>query len=338
MVITKTLLKNSAQYGNSPEVVFKTVNNQLCESDKTGMFVTAFMGILDIRTGRFVYANAGHNPPLIKRRGRGFELLDVDPCMVLAGLEDMSFTGREIVIEEGDMLYLYTDGVTEATDPDMSLFGEQRLLEAADGYCESGLADMLAGIKREIDLFADGAEQADDITMLALKYNGVAAPSDRKSVERVSMYYNARRDLQMEELSIEAATENLDAVLRFITGNLERRGCDSELRTQISLAVEEVFVNIANYAYVPDSGDAFVRIAVNRDVVVELDDGGVPYNPLEQSDPDTSAPARDRKIGGLGVFLTKCIMDSLEYRNENGRNILTMVKKIRSAYDNFRTY
>jgi sigma-B regulation protein RsbU (phosphoserine phosphatase) len=174
MVIAKTLLKNSAQYGNSPEVVFKTVNNQLCESDKTGMFVTAFMGILDIVSGRFVYANAGHNPPLIRRRGHGFKRLDVNPCMVLAGLENMNFTQRETLIEEGDTLYLYTDGVTEAMDPGMSLFGEQRLIEAADGYCESGLADMLAGIKREIDIFADGAEQADDITMLALKYNGNA--------------------------------------------------------------------------------------------------------------------------------------------------------------------
>jgi sigma-B regulation protein RsbU (phosphoserine phosphatase) len=309
MVIAKTLLKNSAQYGNSPEAVFEAVNKQLCENDKTGMFVTAFMGILDIRTGQFVYANAGHNPPLIKRRGRGFELLDVDPCMVLAGLEDMRFTRSETVIDEGDMLYLYTDGVTEAMDPGMSLFGEKRLLEAADGYCESDLADMLAKIKREIDLFADGAEQADDITMLALKYNG-----------------GARRKPQMKEMSVEAKTENLDAVLRFVTENLEQYGCDSKLRMQISLAVEEIFVNIALYAYAPGSGYAFVRVAAGEEIVVEFEDCGVPYNPLERSAPDTQALAHERKIGGLGIFLVKRTMDSVEYRNEDGRNILTLVK------------
>jgi sigma-B regulation protein RsbU (phosphoserine phosphatase) len=341
MVITKTLLKNSAQYGNSPDVVFKTVNNQLCESDKTGMFVTAFMGILDVRTGRFVYANAGHNPPLIRRRGREFKKLEVDPCMVLAGIEDMSFIRRETVLREGDMLYLYTDGVTEAADPFLFLFGEQRLFEAANRRGEDDLAAMLAGIKQEIDTFANGAEQADDITMLALKYNGGGTPADSRgatdsqSEERVSgndnapvMYYNARRGLRMEEISVEARTENLEAVLRFVSEHLERRGCDSKLMTQISLAVEEIFVNIANYAYAPRSGDAFVRVAADpeREVVVELEDGGVPYNPLEKSDPDMQALAHERKIGGLGVFLVKNIMDSVEYRNEDGRNILTMVK------------
>ncbi|MDR1247212.1 MAG: SpoIIE family protein phosphatase [Clostridiales Family XIII bacterium] len=339
MVITKTLLKNSAQYGNSPETVFETVNNQLCESDKTGMFVTAFMGILDVCTGRFVYANAGHTPPLIRRRGRGFELLDVDPCMALAGLEDMSFVRRETVIEEGDMLYLYTDGVTEATDSGMSLFGEQRLLKAADRYCECDLAEMLAGIKTEIDLFAGSAEQADDITMLALKYNGGAASANLRkeaepeSDERVSgndkapvTYYNARRGLQMEEISIEAKIEHLETVLHFVTECLERRGCDFKLRTQISLAVEEIFVNIANYAYAPGSGNAIVRVAADRDIVIEFEDGGVSYNPLERSDPDMHALAHERKIGGLGVFLVKNIMDGVEYRNEDGRNILTMVK------------
>jgi sigma-B regulation protein RsbU (phosphoserine phosphatase) len=93
----------------------------------------------------------------------------------------MNFTQCETMIGEGDMLYLYTDGVTEATEPGMSMFGGQRLLEAADRYCENDLADMLAGIKREIDIFADGAEQADDITMLALKYNGSARHKPERS-------------------------------------------------------------------------------------------------------------------------------------------------------------
>jgi sigma-B regulation protein RsbU (phosphoserine phosphatase) len=169
MVIAKTLIKNNAQYGKIPKEVFETVNNLLCENNDADMFVTAFLGYLDIPTGRFTYVNAGHNPPLIKR-GERFEWLKDKPGFVLAGMEDMFYKQYETALKTGDELFLYTDGVTEAVNKEDELFSDPRLLEVVNGYLNLPLKEFTISVKREIDKFADGAEQADDITMLALRY------------------------------------------------------------------------------------------------------------------------------------------------------------------------
>jgi sigma-B regulation protein RsbU (phosphoserine phosphatase) len=174
MVIAKTLIKNNAQYGKSPQQVFETVNNMLCENNDTGMFVTAFMGYLQIDSGKFVFVNAGHNPPLIKKveKGGDFELLKTPKCFVLAGMEDMPYKQSEIILSPNDELFLYTDGVTEADNHDKELFGEPRLLNIVNNMGSESLNEFTDKIKQKIDEFADGAEQADDITMLTLRYKG----------------------------------------------------------------------------------------------------------------------------------------------------------------------
>jgi sigma-B regulation protein RsbU (phosphoserine phosphatase) len=174
MVIAKTLLKNNAQYGKSPKEVFETVNNILCESNDADMFVTSLMGYLHIPSGRFTFVNAGHNPPLLRAGGQ-VSWLRTKPDFVLAGMEDVSYTQHEATLKAGDELFLYTDGVTEAVNNENELFGEPRLLEATAGHLDLPLKDFTSSIKQEIDRFADGAEQADDITMLALRYKGWAA-------------------------------------------------------------------------------------------------------------------------------------------------------------------
>jgi sigma-B regulation protein RsbU (phosphoserine phosphatase) len=174
MVIAKTLIKNNAQYGLGPKEVFEKVNDLLCADNEEGMFVTAFMGYLDIPTGKFTCVNAGHNPPLIKRGGV-FDWLKVKRGLVLAGMAGMRYKEEETKFEPGDMLYLYTDGVTEAVNPEEELFSEARLLAAAAAHRETqNLREFTASIKQEIDAFAREAEQADDITMLALHYKGGA--------------------------------------------------------------------------------------------------------------------------------------------------------------------
>jgi len=171
MVIAKTLIKNNAQSGKSPKEVFETVNNMLCENNDAGMFVTAFMGYLNIKSGNFVFVNAGHNPPLFKQNGK-FDWLETKVGFVLAGMEDMPYTQSEITLSPNDELFLYTDGVTEADNNEKELFGDPRLLEIVNAMDTPPLDEMTVEIKKEIDKFADGAEQADDITMLALRYKG----------------------------------------------------------------------------------------------------------------------------------------------------------------------
>ncbi len=170
MVIAKTLIQNTALSGKTPEVVFGIVNRMLCKNNDAGMFVTAFLGYLDIPSGKFTFVNAGHNPPLIKRAGEPFDWLKARAGFVLAGDEDTFYRRQELVLNPGDELFFYTDGVTEAANNEDELFGEARLLKAANGYAEQPLKEFTLSIKREIDIFASGAEQADDITMLALRY------------------------------------------------------------------------------------------------------------------------------------------------------------------------
>ncbi|MCL2029906.1 MAG: SpoIIE family protein phosphatase [Oscillospiraceae bacterium] len=179
MVIAKTLIKNNAQSGKSPREVFETVNNLLCEGNEAGMFVTAFMGYLDIPTGRLDFVNAGHNPPLLRSGGQ-FGWLTSKVGFVLAGMEDMRYTPHETTLVPGGELFLYTDGVTEAVNRENSLFSDPRLLETANRLVSDGsgglsLQDFTVSVKREIDRFAEGAEQADDITMLVLRYKGTGA-------------------------------------------------------------------------------------------------------------------------------------------------------------------
>ncbi len=169
MVIAKTLIQNTALSGKVPEVVFGIVNKMLCKNNEAGMFVTAFLGYLDIPSGRFTFVNAGHNPPLLKRAGEPFSWLKAQAGFVLAGDEDTFYRQQALVLNPGDELFLYTDGVTEAVNKGDELFGEARLLDASNRYSDMPLKNFTVSVKGDIDLFADGAEQADDITMLALR-------------------------------------------------------------------------------------------------------------------------------------------------------------------------
>ncbi len=173
MVIAKTLIKNHAQNKETPGDVFTQTNGQLCEGNDAGLFVTAWMGILEISTGKFTYVNAGHNPPLLKRAGGPFEWLKSRPGFVLAGMEGVRYRENTLQLEPGDRLYLYTDGVTEATNGDQELYGEDRLQAALNEAPDLPVEELLPRIKNSIDTFVGDADQFDDITMLGLSYKGV---------------------------------------------------------------------------------------------------------------------------------------------------------------------
>jgi anti-sigma regulatory factor (Ser/Thr protein kinase) len=126
---------------------------------------------------------------------------------------------------------------------------------------------------------------------------------------------------------IEAKIEKLDVVLDFVSAELEAVDCSMKLQMQITVAVEEIFVNIAHYAYDPEEGDVMIRVTVGDEVIIEFEDSGKPYNPLEKSDPDIAASLEEREIGGLGIFMVKNIMDAVDYRYEAEKNIL-LIKKV----------
>lgn len=171
MMITKTLLKNAAQGGLSPKETLERVNNDLLENNEAEMFVTVWMGIYEIPTGKLVAVNAGHEYPAIKRAGGAFELLKDKHGFVLAGMENTRYQEYEIELYAGDMLFVYTDGVAEATDENEQLYGVERMLEALNRKTDVNAEELTKIVKEDVERFAGNAQQFDDITMLALKVN-----------------------------------------------------------------------------------------------------------------------------------------------------------------------
>ena len=172
MMTSKTIIKSYAESGMSVEQVFTHANEKLCEGNDAGMFVTAWMGILNIRTGKILFANAGHNPPLVKHTDGTFEYLKSRAGFVLAGMDGVRYRKNELDLSPGDAIYLYTDGVTEATDLNDELYGEDRLHAVLQKYKDESMEVICSEIKKDVDLFAGEAPQFDDITMLALKFKG----------------------------------------------------------------------------------------------------------------------------------------------------------------------
>lgn len=313
MMTAKTIIKDLAESGMPVNEIFTKANQKLCENNESGMFVTAWMGILDIPSGNLKFANAGHNPPLLKRANGSFEYLKTRAGFVLAGMEGIRYRVNEITLNKGDRLFLYTDGVPEATNEENELFGEERLLVFMNKNFEVTPTKLLPKFKKEIDKFVGKAPQFDDITMLMFDY---------KPKQGV---------VQMVNKTFPAKVEALSDVLGFVDEILESYECPMKTQTAICVAIEEVFVNIAHYAYGENEGDMTLGIGFNaesHEITFRMIDKGTPFDPLKKPDPDITLSADDREIGGLGIFITKKTMDSVTYVYENGENILTMIKKI----------
>lgn len=172
MVIAKTLIKDHAQHGTSPELVFTEVNRLLCETNDEGMFVTAWMGVLELSTGHLTYVNAGHNPPLLRRAGGGYDYLRTRRGLVLAGLEETRYRSCSLDLSPGDALFLYTDGVTEATNAEQQLYGEERLSAVLNANRDCAPEALLSAVRADVEAFVGEAPQFDDITVLSLCYYG----------------------------------------------------------------------------------------------------------------------------------------------------------------------
>lgn len=313
MMTAKTILKDLVENGLAVNDIFTRANEKLCENNESGMFVTAWMGILDLETGKLTYANAGHNPPLLLKGGGEFEYLKSKAGFVLAGMEGVRYRLNELTLSPEDRIFLYTDGVTEATNLGDELYGEDRLIEFFNKNKNVGAVDILPLLKKNIDDFVGEAPQFDDITMLIFDYK----PKKGSDV-MVSKVFPAK-------------TGELDNVLGFIEGTLESFDCSMKTMMAVSVAIEEVFVNVAHYAYPDTDGDVSFDIGFDEDnrlVTFTMSDKGVPFDPLAKPDPDITLSADERQIGGLGIFITKKTMDSVEYEYKDNKNILTMIKKI----------
>jgi len=318
MMVTKTLIKNRglSDFEDCSKIL-SSVNEQFCENNDLDMFVTVFIGVLKISTGEFRYANAGHEYPAISRNGSRFELLKEHHSPPLGCMDGIVYKERKTTFTPGDIIYVYTDGVTEANDNRHELYGEQRLTDALNLPFNGDVTLLNKNVSDSILRFSGGAEQFDDITMLSLKYNG---PIN-----------SGKAGVEVKELKVKADISELDKVLSFADTILESMDCGMKAQMTIDVAIEEIFVNIAHYAYPSGDGEAVIQIEADeaaRAVSITFIDQGIPYDPLKNEDPDITLSAEDRPIGGLGIFMVKKSMDDVSYEYKDNSNRLTIKKSI----------
>jgi len=309
MMKAKTLLQSLTKTDLITEEVFTEGNNGLCEGNEAGMFVTAWQGGVDLRDGTVEYANAGHNPPLVKHADGSFEYLQSKVNLVLAGMPGVKYKRQVLNLVPGDIIFLYTDGITEATNGCNELYGEERLLNLVNSRDFVDMQDLCVTVKEDVDAFVGDAPQFDDITMLAFKYYGSNAP---------------------RWFALDAKTSEIPSFTAFVDKWLEKMECPMKPQVQIDVAIDEIMNNIASYAYGEKCGRMGVVLQeINEPqhgVTLSFVDAGYAYNPLEHEDPDTTLSADEREIGGLGLLMVKKTMDLVEYEGANGLNVLTLTK------------
>jgi sigma-B regulation protein RsbU (phosphoserine phosphatase) len=232
---------------------------------------------------------------------------------------DSRYRRCELDLHAGDRIYLYTDGINEAMNGEGEQFGNDRFLEKANTYHDLPPEEFDRAIRRNLALFVKGAEQSDDITTLAIAYRGKDSGESQTNPGTPSLVFE-------QEIVLPAVLDSLEQLLKWLEIALRDFSCPAKTCHQLEVVTEEIFVNIANYAYPEKSGDVTVRTGMAGEAfVVQFEDDGVPFDPSGWPNPDTKAAIEDRNIGGLGIYLVKKMTDQVTYRRLNDKNLLTIL-------------
>jgi len=310
MMTVKTLINNLSQVNDDPKELIKKINNKICESNKEGFFVTMLAGIADIKTGNLNIINCGHNLPLIKRQNGDYEYLKLNSNIVLGVFDDAEFEIYNTTMKSGDIIFTYTDGVTEAINIDNEMYGEQKLYECLNNIKETEPNIIAQKVKDSIQKYTDSVPQNDDITMLIFKYNG----EFNEGINNMKTFKQI------------VTQENYKTFYTWLHDALHEWNISDDLTNKLDMCAEEIFANVAFYAYPEKQG--LIDVSLNKldnNIILEFKDEGIEYNPLEKPDPDVTLPPEERPIGGLGIYMVKNLSDEIYYKRENNNNILTLV-------------
>ena len=313
MAVTRSLFRSVSAHEKSPQRIVTLMNDSMSDMNENNMFVTLFAGVLDVRTGHLRYCNAGHNPPVRMAPGKPARLLDVFPNLPLGIIQGHRFQEQEMELATGEGLFLYTDGLTEAENRDKRLFGEDRMLRTASLHGDSSAHSQVQSMADAVHEYVGGCDASDDLTMLAVRFINDAPSS---GAERHLILHN---DISQ-----------IPQLADFMETIAEETGIDQGLAMSLNLALEEAVTNVIMYAY-PEGSDGLVDIEAilwkdHLDFIIS--DSGVPFDPTSVGLPDLSLDVMERPIGGLGIYLVNNIMDHVSYARTNGKNILSMTKKV----------
>ncbi|MBR1581963.1 MAG: SpoIIE family protein phosphatase [Bacilli bacterium] len=306
MMKTITCIKNFINISESPSEILKKVNKVLCEGNSSQMFVTCFLGILDTKTGEFTYSNAGHNHPVIKRNNK-YELLDCYSGFLLGCIEDVPLMDQKIKLESNDIILLYTDGVTEARNEKGEFFGELRLLKELNKKEYTSHVSMFYDLKEEVSKFIGEAEQADDITLLALAYKADEA--------------------NIKDILVKSKPENIEEIFKVIKEGTKEDELSSKITNELTIIADEIYSNIAKFAYNGDIGDVYFRYEYNRVkkvITLIFIDRGVKFNQTEVNRESITGEEKKLEEGGLGILMVKNLASSFSYDRLNDKNVLVI--------------
>lgn len=310
MAQTMSLLRASGGHDTNPAHVMKVLNNAFCHGNESNMFITLLIGVLDLPTGLLRYCNAGHCPPICI--SRTINELEAKPNMPVGVFADTDYVAHEYLMPADSTLFLYTDGLTEARNSSRQFFGAERLMEQLQKSEKADVKEKIENMAAAIQSFAQGAEQSDDLTMLAFHYTP-----------------QQENDILNERLTLTNDLQQVELVGKFIKEIGARLGMEAKTIGEIRLAIEEAIVNVMHYAYPSGSTGNLITLDAKADgqtLTLILTDSGSAFDPTEAQDIDTSLSAEERPIGGLGIHLIRQLSDSINYEREKGKNILTIKK------------
>lgn len=319
MAIVQALFRNIASRENNPAHIMTQLNEMACRNNKENFFVTLFVGVLDLPSGHLRFCNAGHEVPFIIKKQAGSSsdshtecrLMDVKANLPIGLFSDFSYEMQGYAMEKGSALFLYTDGLTEARNAQKEQFKVERISQVL-AECNTIVPEQL--VEKIIDAlnsFTRDTEQTDDMTILTLMYEPVEETL-----------------LLDEEITVQNDVKQVEQLGIFVKDVMNRLNIGKSLASQLRLAVEEAVVNVMEYAY-PAGSTGEINIKVTSDghrLRFVITDTGIPFNPTEAASADTTLSAEERPVGGLGIFLVRQMMDSINYERIGGKNVLKLRK------------
>lgn len=309
MAMTRSLFRSISIHEEHPERIIDLMNRALSEQNEQNMFVTLFLGVLDMKTGELAYCNAGHNAPMVvesreiraESQESRVKSLEVLPNLPIGIYGEFAYKAQHTQLRAGDTLFLYTDGLNEAENAAHAQYGDQRMTAALSMTFGMRPYEIVRAMEASVAAFVQEAEQSDDLTMMAIRYQ----------VPAIIM----RNDIQQ----IPTLAEWVDGL-----------DIPAELNMPVNLALEEAVTNVMLYAY-PGRNDGKVFVEFQKAgsrLIFTISDSGIAFDPTQQKEADITLSAEDRAIGGLGIHLVRQLMDEIRYERINDKNILTLIKHI----------
>jgi len=313
MAVTHGLFRSASAHESNPARIMQYINEVSCQGNDSNMFVTMFIGVLDLPTGHLRYCDAGHDAPFITVDGQ-WSMTDIIPHLPVGVFDDVKYGVQKTSLQPDSTIFLYTDGLTEAKNEGHEQFGLERTKAVLNTCSDKEPQQVLEKVTEAVGGFVKDAEQSDDLTMLAIRYT----PKQFQST-------------LTETLVLKNDVHEVTRFSSFMKSVTEKLGIETSLARKLRLAVEEAVVNVINYAYPAGTeGDVTIKMMSDGNKLhCQIIDAGVPFDPTAKKKVDTTLSVEERQIGGLGIHLVRELMDSINYEREDGKNILTLTKNIK---------